>query len=367
MLPASATYEGEVLVVRNRDHAVIDEVTVGQGTVAYMTKKILVGSDVQLHSFVDVDGNGSEDLVYGLRPAASTGSTSHVRAQALKSGTVFWDVPVTDTTDFSGSPDAADGSYSLSSIVVGSPDTSGAPGLFLTANNIFFPALLRRLDLRTGAALATYIHVGHIASALYARDLDDDGLPELLCCGINSAYRRPFLAVFDTRFIGGHSPAQGAYLPDGIHPGLEKYYLLLPETVIGAAYHFKRKSSSVLRMEFRSDQRSFVVHLDDVAGAIDDNGRDLTASYYLYFDRFLRATGVSTGETYDMLATRLLEEGRIRAIPDKGYFEEYMRGIQYWDGDGWVSTPAFNRHYLEAVQRSGLQPGVRRKPAAQIR
>jgi hypothetical protein len=365
--PASASYEGEVLVVRNRDHAVIAEVTVGLGTVAYMTRKTLEGSDVRLHSFVDVNGDGSDDLVYGIRSAASTGSTSHVRAQALNSWTVFWDVPVTDTTSFSGSPDAAEGGYSLSSIVVGSSDTPGAPGLFLTANNMFFPALLRRLDLRTGATLATYVHVGHIASALYAKDLDDDGLPELLCCGINSAYRKPFLAIFDTRCIGGHSPAQGAYTPDGLGPGLEKYYLLLPETVIGAAYHFKRKSSSVLRMEFRSDQRSFAVHLDDVAGVIDDNGRDLTASYYLYFDRFLKPTGVSTGESYDILAARLLEEGKIRTIPDKTYFEEYMRGIQYWDGDGWVNTPTINRHYLEAVQRSGLQPGVRRKPAPRPR
>jgi hypothetical protein len=367
MRPASATYEGEMLVVWNRRHTVIDEVQVGRGTVAYMTRKIRGTSDAQLHSFVDVDGNGSEDLVFGILPGASAASTSNVRAQALGSRTVFWDVPVTDTTDFSGSPDAADGIYSLSSIVVGSPDTSRAPGLFLTANNMFFPALLRRLDLRTGATLATYVHVGHIASLLYTTDLDDDGLPELLCCGINNAYRRPFLAVFDTRFIGGHSPAQGAYVPDGLGPGLEKYYLLLPETVIGAAYHFKRKSSSALRMEFRSDQRSFFIHMDDVAGALDDNGRDLTASYYVYFDRFLRATGVSTGETYDMLAARLLEEGKIRAIPDKRYFEEFMRGIQYWDGDGWVRTPAINRHYLEAVQRSGLQPGVRRKPGVQGR
>jgi hypothetical protein len=367
MRPASATYEGEMLVVWNRHHAVIDEVQVGQGTVTYMTGKIPGTSDAQLHSFVDVDGNGSEDLVYGIRPGASAPSTSHVRAQALKSRTVFWDVPVTDTTGFSGSPDAADGVYSLGSIVVGSPDTSSVPGLFLTANNMFFPALLRRLDLRTGATLATYVHVGHIASLLYTADLDDDGLPELLCCGINNAYRRPFLAVFDTRFIGGHSPAQGVYVPDDLRPGTEKCYILLPETVVGAAYHFKRKSSSALRMEFRPDQRSFYIHMDDVAGAIDDNGRDLTASYYVYFDRFLRATGVSAGESYDMLAARLLDEGKIRAIPDKRYFEEYMRGIQYWDGDGWVSTPAVNRHYIEALQRSGLQPSVRQKPRAQFR
>jgi hypothetical protein len=356
-VPASATYEGEMLLVRNRYHVVIDEAQVGAGTVAYMSGKITGSGDHLLHAFVDVNGDQRQDLVYALWPGPNTATTSHVRARPIGSKTPFWDVPVADTVRFPESPDAADGNYSISSIFAGLPDSTGIPSLYLTANNLFFPSMLRRIDLRTGETRSTYVHVGHIVSSLFASDLDDDGVPEILCCGINNAFRKAFLAVFDARLIDGHSPAQGIYLPEGLRPGTEKYYLLLPETILGETYHFKRKSTAALRMEFRSDERTFFVHLDDLPGVIDENGRSLSAGFYVYFDRFLRSMSVSTGEGYDILAAQLAAEQKIRAVPDKHYFEQYQRGIQYWDGDRWVNQPVMNRHYLEAARRAGLRAG----------
>jgi len=365
--PVTATYEGEVLIVRNRYNAVLDEVPVGPGTVEYMRRKSHGGGDDLLHGFADVDGNGQDDLVYGVLPGAETAPTSHVYARALRSRTILWDAPVAETLHFPGSPDDTDAGFSLSSIILGRPDTSATTAVFLTANNLFFPALLRRLDFQSGTTLATYVHIGHIASALYTPKLDNGGGPALLCCGINNAFRRPFLAVFDPRFIDGHSPAQGSYMPAGLRPGLEKYYLLLPETIIGAAYHFKRKSASAVRMEFRSADRNFFVQVDDVPSVLDDDGRVMSALFYVYFDSKLRPIAVSTEESYDMLATRLAAQKIIPAVPDKRYFEEYMRGIEYWDGDRWVGTPTINRHYLEAVRQAEERSGVREGSAGKER
>jgi hypothetical protein len=81
----------------------------------------------------------------------------------------------------------------------------------------------------------------------------------------------------------------------------------------------------------------------------------------------MRAVTVNTGESYDMLAGQLKAEGIIPAIPDKRYFEQYMRGIQYWTGDGWSNTPVINRRYREARERMDREAGRQGTPEASSR
>jgi hypothetical protein len=56
----------------------------------------------------------------------------------------------------------------------------------------------------------------------------------------------------------------------------------------------------------------------------------------MHLDSDLRPITVGTSSRYDGLAGRLVEEGRLDAVPGPKDFRRLMEEIRYWMGAGWA-------------------------------
>jgi hypothetical protein len=357
--PVSGKYEGEYLFVRNAYGETIDRILLTQETAAAMSGGPFEDQTHRLFGFLDPEGKGAWETVYGEKPGSETGGTSQIIARGIRSDTVLWRISISQDVRFPRSADAPDGRYAIAHILVDPSTAQREASIFYVANNTFFPALLRRLDPRTGATIGTYVHVGHFASSLQFADVDRDGITEVLCCGINNAYRKAFVAVLDPAFLSGCSPARGKYIPDGISPGLEKYYVLIPETIVGRCFNSMRRSAAAVSLTVGEHYRRLMVQINDTPGVVDEGGRALDANFYIQFDQTMHPLGISTTDAYDLLADRLVEQGRLESFPELEYFDKYRTELLYWDGASWSTTPVMNSQYLEAVRAEREKQGAK--------
>jgi hypothetical protein len=67
-----------------------------------------------------------------------------------------------------------------------------------------------------------------------------------------------------------------------------------------------------------------------------------------YFDSTMRCTNVLASEPNLTYYRKLQqEELTIRKI-DQQFLDDLRKGVQYWDGEKFVSRPAVNKRYLAA-------------------
>ena len=173
---------------------------------------------------------------------------------------------------------------------------------------------------------------------MHFADLDNDGFPEIIMCGVNNAFKSACVVVFDSRYLNGFSPATERYQLEGAEPGFEKYYILIPPTIVGKAYqeYGIAKWNSAFSIVLAPSGKKFKITLQDH----NLSGEFIT--FYAHFGFDMRPLYFDTSDHYDMVAKKLFEEGRISRLPDQTYFEEYKKELKYWNGKNWVNLPAMN-------------------------
>ncbi len=96
-----------------------------------------------------------------------------------------------------------------------------------------YPTRLLILD-RDGTIKGEYWNGGNIRQIEYA-DLNGDGRPEMVLGGLYNEFDQPYLLVLDPADVRGCSPQGPDYAFDGLGPGSQKFYILLPKPRINGA------------------------------------------------------------------------------------------------------------------------------------
>jgi len=177
----------------------------------------------------------------------------------------------------------------------------------------------------SGKANGEFANWGRIHDIAFA-DLDIDGKKEVIIAGMSDEYGKGFLAVFDSDRISGSSPQGEKYACKDCGPGSEKYYILFPRTDVDIILKPDKVSIEAIhllqpdRIELFTGVSEIFIELDYRLEVQDIKGTDFFNNQH----RELRAAGKINSELND------------------AYYENLKKGVLYWDGTQWTSTPTTN-------------------------
>jgi hypothetical protein len=195
----------------------------------------------------------------------------------------------------------------------------------ITGHQPHSPSALVALDCR-GQLLGEFVNWGRIHDIVCA-DFDGDGPKEILIAGQNDEYKRGCVALFDPGRISGSSPQGEAYACENCGPGSEEYYLLIPRTDVDLA--LKQDKVNIEEIHFLKNNR------------IELFSR--MPQVYFELDYGLRVQDVKDSDHFRLQHRELKAAGKITSTLDDAYYETLKKGVLYWDGTEWTSTPTMNR------------------------
>jgi hypothetical protein len=300
---------------------------------------VLKASLTSVSAVADIDGNGKNEIVLML-PHEQTlaGAYSSTRIACYNAdGGDRWQFEFHPKMDFGEV--TFSGEYFLEHpLVLRDFERNGQRRIAFAARHAaWWPCVVGLLDANDGKVLGEYWHPGWVK--IKAKDVDGDGIEEVVAVGYNNAFKKNVLAVLDPRQIKGHAPATAEYTPNGIGSAAEKFYILLPDPdLFGLALRFPAEASYGIQegtpLEIRTIRFLSLGKLGD-----------RVAEVFFDFDKQMRCIEVRGGDEFVDLHRSLEKEGRIKTKLDANYFEVLRREVQYWDGEKFVKEPTMNRRY----------------------
>jgi len=331
--PAYARAKEEYLITYNKEGEVLWKKHIGIG---YDIDKLNELKPDEYLTTVDVNGDGKREIIALFR--IDSPMNRYLICYSAD-GTERWRYEFRRKMVFG--TEAFSDIYDFKSMIVGDFDKDGKTEIIAVASSAgYYPTVILKVDASTGHLLSEYWSSGNINQVAH-RDFDGDGVEELFFAGVNNGYDRAMLLVLDPRNFSGHTPAPATHTPHGIPEGTEKYYTLFPRGGLQKVADQKRNNSRAL--EFLTDS-SFMV----AVGELVDN------KYYVelyHFNRSMACWKVDWQDLAMALHLKLLAEGKLTRKPDSAYYEELRRGVQYWDGEKFVSGPTMNKRYVEAMKQ----------------
>jgi hypothetical protein len=201
--------------------------------------------------------------------------------------------------------------------------------LILAFHNPHSPTQLLLLDPE-GKGVSEFFNYGQLHDYLCC-DLDGNGKKEILVVGQNDEYGKGCLVVFEPTLISGCSPQVVKYPGKGLTRGTEKYYLLFPRTDFDQVL-FPLKET-VHRIDLLQNGR---LQLDTAISRI-----------FFELDQELRVQDVKGSDYFSDRHRELKATGKISSELNDTYYENLRKGVLYWDGTQWTSTPTMNRNGVE--------------------
>ncbi len=336
--PQFGEFKDKWLIVNNRHHEELAQFDVGGEIVKAANDPAAADVRRGACQFYDVDGDGTNEVFFRSGKGGDRISAMIVCRSIKKSG-VQWQKSITRKLSFPHKPDVESEDFSVTTFLVGEFDGDGRPEVILVANHTFFPSLIVKLDARTGDELCEYLHIGQLGG-LNAADLDGDGVPEIIACGVNNAYRKAAVVVLDARTMEGCSPTRGDYFPEPYVPAREKAYILIPRTIAGEAVGALTANNGASSVQIDGQSKKIVIQILDFNLDLPQFSITPNADLFYYFDYALRPIRVGTSNHYDLMVERMVRLGWLKKAPDKAYFDEYLKTIEYWDGQKFVASVA---------------------------
>jgi len=197
--------------------------------------------------------------------------------------------------------------------------------ILISNHTHYFPTRLLLID-NEGKILGEYWNSGRI-NDFVAIDLDDDGVKELIIGGINNEYNSGFLAVFDSRSIGGCSPQNDEYyICKEMEPGTQMCYLRFPRTDASIQ---KYEQEGAIEIDELPDKRILV---------------RVGPGVHYEFDFNFQIKSIRFANEFDELHKTLKREGKVHSDIDEEYHRNLAQSILYYDGDNWISQPTVTSH-----------------------
>jgi hypothetical protein len=350
--PAYARPEKEFMVVYNRHgeelwRRYVFKGFVAEGMPGWISEHPERGCIVR-----DVDNDGRNEVmgIFGWTASPYMGPNNPLQNVVVcfnADGSERWRYELHRTVTIGGVPYSDD--YGFYQILYEEYGDGSADVVAFATHRPWFPNVIVRLDARTGAFKSEYWHNGMLPYYIQ-KDLDGDGIQELLLGGQNNRLMQASLAVFDPRKVEGHGPAPAGFAPEGIAAGTEKYYLLFPGSDLKKFWSdITNEVTGVKLMEdgliqvIVAEKVPFPVKMEDPA----PNGGTL----YFYFDSSMRCVRVRPSDAFSGLHGRYRDRGLVTSELSDEYFENLRRGIRYWDGEKFVQEPVMNRRYRGVAMR----------------
>jgi hypothetical protein len=333
--PVIAKWEGRTLSVENGSGQTVDRLTVGESTVIHATGESaeFVSRDV---AFADVNGDGVNEVIWAHIPGDRTDDRSEVVCWSVAGQKELWRKAIGARFDFPENPSADSTMYRVTHISSGDYDRDGRPEVVLSANGGSFAAIVLKLDGISGDRRDIYLHIGHLY-AMEPYDLNGDGVTEIVLTGINNAFDEACIVILDPSGFSGHGPTRFPYEPIGLLPTQHRQYVLVPRTIVGNAFRYLQRSNMGVTLSMHAEGgRGMLVGVKDVVGLDRSCFEKSSAAYYIAFDSLMTPLHVNTGDDYELLSRKLVEEGKIPFLPKDSpeYFRHYLETLRYLGDNG---------------------------------
>lgn len=338
--PAAVAFDGKKMLLKNERGRVVERIPVGAELVQSAKR-----GGYEAYRLGDLDGNGQNEVCWGEFSSNDQDVPSRLKCKAVSEDTLRWSIRATFDVPFPRKPAISTEEFHPGHVRIGDFDANGRAEVIATFyHNTYFPALVLKLDARTGRELGRYVHAGHLYSAPRVTDLNGDGVQEILLTGVSNAYGQAIVTVLDARFIDGHGPTRGDYVMPDLKAAREIAYLRIPPTVVDRAQPRQVNKGNALTL-YESNEQIEVKVLDGRHRDVDDR----RSSILIYLNHQFEAVAVGSSSQYDRLARRLKQEGRIESIPDYAYFQAFTEQVRYWTGTSWAQTPTISARWRAAA------------------
>jgi len=343
--PSYARAKNEFLIVYNKNGEELWRKHVG---VAYDVEKFLYQlsqNPERALTTVDVDGDGKNEVL------AIFGWTEFPPGISLKNTIMCYNADGTERWRYEFHRQMTFGKKSFSDdykvvlMMAGDFDRDGKCEVVAAVwHTPSWPCAIIRLDAATGALTGEFWHAGWLHSVDH-KDIDGDGVEELLFAGENNAFNLASIVVLDPRTIEGYAPATNEYIPEGVKTGRDKYFLLFPRSDVGTLAPHPRNVATELNL--KSDGSTEVNFGERFSNSESYN-------LYTYFDGSMKCIRVIPNDDFILFHRRMEAEGKLSKKIDDKYLEELRQGFQYWNGEKFVHEPTMNKRYLETLENQPL-------------
>jgi len=194
--------------------------------------------------------------------------------------------------------------------------------VIISAHKLFFPSRVQILN-PAGKLIGDYWNSGHISCVQY-KDLDNDGIKEIILGGTNNGYQRACMVVLDIRKISGSSPQSKdtKYNSKELAVGTEKCYILIPNDEISS---LRGLPDSVCIIDLLEDDRFIAWTRFSRIGYI--------------FDFRLNPVDLYLGDQFLQKFKEMNRQNKT-SLPLSFYQQKtLLKQIVYWDGRKWTNEP----------------------------
>jgi hypothetical protein len=213
----------------------------------------------------------------------------------------------------------------------------GLETVALIRHKASFPSVIL-IFASNGERVGEYLNCGEL-SHLLVTDLDKDGFSEIIAAGVNTAYSRPCIVLLDPKAVHGSSPLPDhpEYAIKGIPRGMEKYYLLLPNTDLAELFSPYYYINELLPAP---SINGFTVLLF-IPETMEHPG---VYGLMFQFDCKLHPLHLEIEDRFIAVRNEFVRRGRLPPmVPD--YEDRLIKGIRWWDGEHWRSQPTMNKFW----------------------
>jgi len=280
---------------------------------------------------VDIDGDTHREVLIVTRSEEASQENRQIFVVLNGDGTVRWSHQIDAHTVAVFGSKSYDGPWVDDLwFVTTAPEDTARKALWVASHHSqMFPAILQRLDPRTGAVLSNYWNDGHILAVNVA---PIDGRQRVLVGSCNNETKGAALALLDADRPTGAAPsAQADYRCRNCPPGDPLSFLVIPKP----------------RQFARMDTSSCVFKIDRMVGGftvgvrhvVDEN--NLVADVYYALDDHLQPKGVTLGDGYNLLRDGMIRRGIIAApaSAQTGDSASEFLPLLGWNGSGYSPVP----------------------------
>jgi hypothetical protein len=335
--PVAVEFAGTSMILKNATGSIVEEIEVGAFTVR------LENEDRRdsYHILLDVDEDGHNDIIYTHSQAYELNIPDTIFSYSVANKEFLWKQEASLDFDFSHRTDIVSDSWTIRQIIA---LKSNSNKIFATSYQArqFFPAAINIHDLKTGKVIESYAHPGSIIE-MVPQDLNGDKHDEIIFIAKNNYYWGAILGILNSDNIEGVAPSSKDYKPLNLTGNPEIGYVRIPQTIL-SKYGPVQKGTTPKTLYYRSENE--VITSSFIDFFVDKDINSLENPFLVFsFDKHLGIQSIGSSDSWDILARKYYQEGKLSFEPGFEYLESFKDSLEWWDGEKFVNYPTLANPY----------------------
>ncbi|MCK5004859.1 MAG: hypothetical protein KAS21_07215 [Candidatus Aminicenantes bacterium] len=272
----------------------------------------------------DIDNDKKNEVLFGIRTEDKT-NCGEIYLFDHK-GKVLWNYKLGKEMQYG--KEIYSGDYAPTGIDIYDLNNDGKNEIIIISEHLlYFPTEFIVLNLN-GEEKGSYWNSGRIADYAF-HDLNNDGIKEVILAGMNNEYNKGCLTILNSDKISGFSPQlKDNYKYRNWIKGSEKYYLLLPRTIIDKMSPSRTYANNIIVLK----NGSLSIKM-------------WPSGVYFEFDNNFNILSVNLSDAF-MNKMKTTQEFIKNEFSAEEYVNDIKKGIQYFNGKEWVPEPASSNPIL---------------------